>query len=122
MPDVSALPLEESEISGGFPCFFRFAPYRLLLTFYGPSAETLAWQVYHRLYLDGYRSPRRVLREAGIYPVPDPPGPVFLWEEWEKEHRPRVDLTIPLRIAATESDSAHPADLVEVPPDIPLHI
>ena len=122
MPDVSALPLEESEISGGFPCFFRFAPYRLLLTFYGPSAETLAWQVYHRLYLDGYRSPRRALREAGIYPVPDPPGPVFLWEEWEKEHRPRVDLTIPLRIAATESDSAHPADLVEVPPDILLHI
>ena len=43
MPDGSVRPLEESETCEGFPCFFRFAPYRLLLTFYGPSAESLAW-------------------------------------------------------------------------------
>ena len=50
------------------------------------------------LYLDGSGFPRRILREAGIYPVPDPPQPSILYEEEGSLWRKRADLTISLRV------------------------
>ena len=114
-PDGDVPPLREDSFDAGF----RFAPYRLNLVFYGPRAESLAWQVWHHLYQDGTGSPRCILRGQGIYPVPHPYSPVLVWEEAGKEHRPRADLTIPLRIASLEP--ALPRPSVSAPPEVRIH-
>ena len=50
------------------------------------------------IYLDGRFFPRQILRNAGIYPVPDPPQPQLLHEEEGSLWRRRADLTISLRV------------------------
>ena len=50
------------------------------------------------LYLDGSGFPRRILRDAGIYPVPNPPQPSLLHEEEGSLWRKRADLTVSLRV------------------------
>ncbi len=120
IPDSSP-PRTETFRESGNPSFFRFAPFRLMLTLYGPRAETLAWSLYHLLFQDGYDCPRRILRQAGIYPVPDIPGPSLIWEEWEKQHRPRADLVIPLRIAVIETVTAPQPDDIQSVPDVITH-
>jgi hypothetical protein len=50
------------------------------------------------LYLDGRGFPRQILRNAGIFPVPDPPQPSLLHEEEGSLWRKRADLTIQLRV------------------------
>ena len=50
------------------------------------------------LYLDGAGFPRKILRDAGIFPVPDPPQPALLHEEEGSLWRKRADLTIRLRV------------------------
>lgn len=50
------------------------------------------------LYLDGAGFPRRILRAAGIFPVPDPPQPSLLHEEEGSLWRKRADLSISLRV------------------------
>ena len=72
--------------------------YQLIIVCYGPDAEEYALRIRSMLYLDGAGFPRRILREAGIYPVPDPPQPAILYEEEGSLWRKRADLTISLRV------------------------
>ena len=58
------------------------------------------------LYLDGSGFPRQILREAGIYPIPDPPPPSILYEEEGSLWRRRADLTISLRVREEQRSSA----------------
>ena len=115
LPDPRTPVLTESEASGSF----RFAPYLLRLVFYGPRAEELAWRVYRRIFADGFGQPRRILRAGGVRPVPRPDGPELVWEEWEKRHRPRADLTVSLRVSAPEPAPEAPS--VSVPPETVVH-
>ena len=115
VPDSGLPPLREDLPGEGF----RFVPCRLNITCYGAEAEALAWRVWQRLYEDGPGAPRRILREAGLYPVPRPPAPLPVWEEAGREHRPRADLT--LRLWAAVSESRPAAGTVETPPAVILH-
>ena len=85
--------------------------YQLIIVCYGPAAEEYALRFRFMLYLDGAGFPRRILREAGIYPIPDPPQPALLHEEDGFLWRKRADLTVSLRIryeqAGGESGSVH---------------
>lgn len=72
--------------------------YQLIVVCYGPAAEEYALRIRSMLYLDGAGFPRRILREAGIYPVPDPPQPSILYEEEGALWRKRADLVISLRV------------------------
>ena len=72
--------------------------YQLIIVCYGPDAEEYALRIRSMLYLDGSGFPRRILRDAGIYPVPDPPQPAILYEEEGSLWRKRADLTISLRV------------------------
>ena len=72
--------------------------YQLVIVCYGPDAEEYALRIRSMLYLDGSGFPRRILRESGIYPVPDPPQPFILYEEEGSLWRKRADLTISLRV------------------------
>ena len=115
VPDSGLPPLREDLPGEGF----RFVPCRLNITCYGAEAEALAWRVWQRLYEDGPGAPRRILREAGLYPVPRPPAPLLVWEEAGREHRPRADLT--LRLWAAVSESRPAAGTVEAAPAVILH-
>ena len=77
--------------------------YQLIIVCYGPASEEYALRIRSMLYLDGAGFPRRILREAGIYPVPDPPQPALLHEEEGSLWRKRADLTISLRIRYEQS-------------------
>ena len=72
--------------------------YNLVIVCYGPACEEYARRIRHMLYLDGSGFPRRILRNAGIFPVPDPPQPSLLHEEEGSLWRKRADLTIQLRV------------------------
>ena len=72
--------------------------YNLVIVCYGPACEEYARRIRHMLYLDGSGFPRRILRNAGIFPVPDPPEPSLLHEEEGSLWRKRADLTIRLRV------------------------
>ena len=65
--------------------------YQLIFVCYGPASEEYARRI------------RRILREAGIYPVPDPPQPALLHEEEGSLWRKRADLVISLRIRYEQS-------------------
>ena len=77
--------------------------YRLIIVCYGPSSETFARRIRSALFLDGPGCPRRILRAAGIFPVPDPPQPVLLYEEEGSLWRRRADLTVSLRVADVQA-------------------
>lgn len=81
----------------------------LVIVCYGPAAEEYAHRIRSLLYLDGSGFPRRILRDAGIFPVPDPPQPVLLYEEEGSLWRRRVDLTVPLRVRHEETGTARGA-------------
>ena len=83
--------------------------YRLVIVCYGPAAEEYASRIRHMLYLDGAGFPRRILREAGIFPVPDPPQPALLHEEEGSLWRKRADLAIPLRIRYEQQAGTRPS-------------
>ena len=105
-PDPSAAPRpEETTVSANRAEIFHFIPYILQLVFYGLHAEADANAVRARLYLDGPGRPRRILREAGIYPVPRPPEIAVLHEAEDFRHRKRADLTVRLRIADVQTVS-----------------
>ena len=76
--------------------------YQLVIVCYGPACEEYARRIRHMLYLDGRGFPRQILRNAGIYPVPDPPQPSLLHEEEGSLWRKRADLTIQLRVRDEE--------------------
>ena len=117
-PDHRPPLTESSARADGQPAVLRFTPYLLQLVFYGPRAEALAWQVYDHLYLDGCMNPRRILRLNHVYPVPNPPGPSLIWEEWKTHHRPRADLTVPLRVLSQSGEPAPSAGRVDTPPEL----
>ena len=92
--------------------------YQLIIVCYGPASGAHARRIRSMLYLDGAGFPRRILRAAGIYPVPDPPQPALLHEEEGSLWRKRADLTVSLRIRdeqccrAAESVSAAPGIII----------
>ena len=72
--------------------------YQLIIVCYGPDCEQYARRIRSVLYMDGPGFPRRILRNAGIYPVPDAPQPAILHEEEGSLWRKRADLTVSLRV------------------------
>ena len=80
--------------------------YQLIIVCYGPDCEANAHRIRSMLYLDGYGFPRKILRDAGIYPVPDPPQPSLLHEEEGSLWRKRADLTISLRVLDEQTAQA----------------
>ena len=83
------------------PTVHRYLPYQLLIVCYGPGCEAYVHKIRSFLYLDGAGLPRQILRKSGIYPVPDPPAPMLLYEPEGSLWRKRADLTISLRIKDT---------------------
>ena len=86
--------------SGGthVPTVCTTLKYQLVIVCYGPACEEYASRIRHMLFLDGRGFPRQILRNAGIFPVPDPPQPTLLHEEDGSLWRKRADLTIQLRV------------------------
>jgi len=80
--------------------------YNLVIVCYGPACEAYASRIRHMLFLDGWGFPRQILREAGIYPVPDPPQPQLLHEEEGSLWRKRADLTVQLRVRDEQTAQA----------------
>ena len=88
------------------PTVYTTLKYQLIIVCYGPAAEEYANRIRLMLYLDGSGFPRQILREAGIYPIPDPPPPSILYEEEGFLWRRRADLTIHLRVREEQRSSA----------------
>ena len=80
------------------PAALGVLQYQLVVVCYGPACEAYASRICSMLFLDGAGFPRRILRDAGIYPVPDPPQPSLLYEEEGSLWRKRADLTVSLRV------------------------
>ena len=83
--------------------------YNLVIVCYGPACEEYASRIRHMLYLDGRGFSRQILRNAGIFPVPDPPQPTLLHEEEGSLWRKRADLTIQLRVRDEQTAQARNA-------------
>ena len=104
LPDPAPDPVSAaySAESGGAgrntPVVYTTLKYQLIVVCYGPACEEYACRIRAMLYLDGDGFPRRILRAAGIYPVPDPPQPALLHEEEGSLWRSRADLTVSLRV------------------------
>ena len=88
------------------PVVYTTLKYQLIIVCYGPVCEQYAQRIRSMLYLDGAGFPRRILREAGIYPVPDPPQPALLHEEEGSLWRKRADLTVSLRVREEQTARA----------------
>ena len=110
----------ESALEQGVPVSASFLPCDLILVFYGPDGEAWAHRVLDFLPMDGPGSSRRILRAAGLYPVPSGPGPAVLYEERGKTFRKRTDLALSLRLLSNES-WPHPVSAVARAPDIAVH-
>ena len=92
----------ETTVNENVPCVFEFVPGRLVLVFYGPTCERWAHRCQEFLFLDGNGMPRQILREAGIFPVPNGYGPEVVYEESGKVWRKRADLVVQVRIRVNE--------------------
>jgi len=93
--------------------------YNLVIVCYGPASEAYAQRIRHMLYLDGAGFPRRILRDAGIFPLPDPPPVSILHEEEGSLWRKRADLTVSLRVRHEERGDAR--NSIASPPTVILH-
>ena len=93
--------------------------YQLVIVCYGPACEAYASRIRSMLFLDGAGFPRRILRNAGIFPVPDPPQPSILYEEESSLWRKRADMTISLRVRDEQRGEARGS--VTVAPAVILH-
>lgn len=93
--------------------------YQLIIVCYGPAAEEYALRIRSMLYLDGSGFPRRILREAGMYPIPDPPQPSLLYEEDGSLWRKRADLTISLRVQYETQTQGR--NSITIPPAVFFH-
>ena len=100
-----------AEGSGRFhiPVVYTTLKYQLIIVCYGPACEEYAQRIRSLLFLDGSGFPRKILRDAGIYPVPDPPQPTVLHEEEGSLWRNRADLTISLRVRDKQEGQARGA-------------
>ena len=94
--------------SSGFhtPVVYTTLKYQLIIVCYGPACEAYASRIRALLYVDGSGFPRRILRDAGIFPVPDPPPVALLHEEEGSLWRKRTELTVSLRV---RQETAGPA-------------
>ena len=97
LQDPSADPVStewnnETGTSGThLPMVCTTVKYNLVIVCYGPACEEYARRIRHMFYLDGRFFPRQILRDAGIFPVPDPPQPALLHEEEGSLWRKRAD-------------------------------
>ena len=113
-----APPVYDAEDPGGGShavTVSRFSAWTLQVICYGPHALANARKIRAFLFVDGPGFPRRILREAGLYPVPDPPEAMLLHEPEGSLWRTRADLTISIR---AEEKETHPVQrgAVVVPP------
>ena len=92
----------ETAVEENVPSVFEFFPGRLMMVFYGPDCERWARRCLEFLFLDGKGMPRQILREAGIFPVPNGYGPEVVYEESGKVWRKRADLVVPVRVRVNE--------------------
>ena len=92
----------ETTVNENVPCVFEFVSGRLVMVFYGPDCERWARRCMEFLFLDGTGMPRQILREAGIFPVPNWYGPEVVYEESGKVWRKRADLVVPVRVRVNE--------------------
>ena len=101
------------------PAVSLFSAWTLQVICYGLHAQDNARRIRAMLYLDGSGYPRTILRNAGLYPVPDPPEPMVLHEPEGSLWRLRADLTVSLR----EEKETHSArrNAVTVPPAVLIH-
>ena len=99
------------------PAVSSFSAWSLRVVCYGPHAPENARTVRAFLFLDGAGYPRSILRQAGLYPVPDPPEPLLLHEPEGSLWRRRADLTVSLR---AEEKQTHPVrrGAVAVAPEV----
>ena len=104
LQDLSADPVsteynaESGSAGSHIPVICTTLKYHLVIVCYGPACEEYAHRIRHMLFLDGSGFPRQILRDAGIFPIPDPPQPSILYEEEGSLWRRRADLTISLRV------------------------
>ena len=118
-----AVPLafnaEAGSASSHTPVVYSTLKYQLVIVCYGPACEAYASRIRSMLFLDGAGSPRRILRSAGIYPVPDPPQPSLLYEEEGSLWRKRADLVISLRVRDEQHGPARGS--IQTAPAVILH-
>lgn len=97
-PSFAAYNAEAGSAGSHIPTVCSTLKYQLVIVCYGPACEEYALRIRSMLYLDGSGFPRMILRDAGIFPVPDPPQPALLHEEEGSLWRKRADLTVSLRV------------------------
>ncbi len=102
------------------PAVSSFSAWKLQIVCYGPDALENACRIRAFLFLDGVGMPRSILRQAGLYPVPNPPEPLALHEPEGSLWRQRADLTVSLRV---EEKQSHPnrRNAVTVVPEVIFH-
>ena len=106
-PEIPAAYTAEGGGAGRHtPVVYTTLKYQLIIVCYGPACEAYASRIRSMLFLDGSGFPRRILRSAGIFPVPDPPQPVLLHEEEGSLWRRRADLTVSLRVREEQRGTA----------------
>ena len=116
----AAYAAENTASASHTPAVSSFSAWTLQVICYGPHALSNARKIRAFLYVDGTGFPRAILRNAGLYPVPDPPEPMLLHEPEGSLWRQRADLTVSLR---AEEKETHPArrGAVTVPPAFTIH-
>ncbi len=125
-PDVSAQEAPASygadnpALASHTPVVSSFSAWTLQVICYGPHALTNARKIRSFLFVDGPGFPRAILRNAGLYPVPDPPEPMLLHEPEGSLWRQRADLTVFLR---AEEKETHPMrrGAITVTPAVLIH-
>ena len=116
----AAYAAENTASASHTPAVSSFSAWTLQVICYGPHALTNARKIRAFLYVDGTGFPRAILRNAGLYPVPDPPEPMLLHEPEGSLWRTRADLTVSLR---AEEKETHPTrrGAVTVAPAVVIH-
>ena len=116
----AAYAAENTASASHTPAVSSFSAWTLQIICYGPHALTNARKIRAFLYVDGPGFPRAILRNAGLYPVPDPPEPMLLHEPEGSLWRTRADLTVSLR---AEEKETHPTrrGAVTVAPAVVIH-
>lgn len=115
-PAAAAYCIEAGGAGRNTTVVYTTLKYQLIIVCYGPACEEYALRIRHMLFLDGSGFPRRILRDAGIFPIPDPPQPALLHEEEGSLWRKRADLTISLRVRHEQSAPAR--DSISTAPTI----
>ncbi len=110
-----AYSAENSAQASQCPVVSSFSAWTLQIVCYGSHALANARKIRAFLYVDGPGFSRRILREAGLYPVPDPPEPMLLHEPEGSLWRERADLTVSLRAVETQAHSLRRGVVIEAP-------